>query len=275
MKWLATLLLLASPVLAQISDEQLVANAFPKDLVDPEYPEVRRSTFETADLNRDGTALIVALYSNGSRARLVVLDRSGVALASSSAPLKGYGGDLQFQDLDGDGTPEIIAPLYAGHGPQIPESWVFAWRERRLVLVSPQLCAIVPIDLDGSGKLAVLALPGREKDGLTELYVWSGGHLVKTKTSFVYAESFTPHQTRSFNAPPGRATLWIVHGVGEGGRVWLNGKEIARPSDFTLHPHRLKLQARIRKSNRIRVELDGKESAEIWVLVESLTGSTP
>lgn len=109
------------------------------------------------------------------------------------------------------------------------------------------LSSIASVDLDGSQKLALLAFPGVHRDdsdhlvanGPTELYAYSGGQL--------------------------------VNGVDEGGgvasgRVSLNGDEVAKPSDFKLHVHRMSFPvALIKGRNSIAFELDGRPNAGIWV----------
>src|SRR3954469_25430578 len=106
---LSLLLVLCSvAACAQVADEQLVDNAYPADLFasrDPDAPS-RFSTFVAADLNRNGQLLLVALYTNGTRAGISVLDRSGHVLSHPDLPfLKGFRGELEAIDLDGDGVP--------------------------------------------------------------------------------------------------------------------------------------------------------------------------
>src|ERR1700686_402681 len=103
------LVLSSAPAWAQVSDGQLVDNAYPPELHasrDPEAPS-RFSTFVTADLNHNGQTLLVALSTNGTRAGISVLDRSGRVLSHPDMPfVKGFRGELELIDLDGDGVPE-------------------------------------------------------------------------------------------------------------------------------------------------------------------------
>src|SRR5216684_683965 len=99
-------LLLSAPAWAQVSDDQLVDNAYPPELYasrDPEAPS-HFSTYVTADLNHNGQTLLVALYTNGTRAGISVLDRSGRVLSHPDLRfLKGFRGEIETIDLDGDG----------------------------------------------------------------------------------------------------------------------------------------------------------------------------
>lgn len=285
-------------VRADVPMQEIVERAFPKELQDPEFPLARRSTFETADLNRDGHRVIIALYSNGSRGELMVLDATGQQLSTWSTGLKGDAGELRLEDVDGDGVVEIIVEMYAGHGLQIPDSWVFAWRAKRLTLISPTkhvgkldltpLSAVVTLDLDGSGKKALLALPGVERDdngnlvdnGPAILYSLLEGRYVETATQYKYAQRFFRRsgkpaiRTETFRATGGTGTLCVVNGVNEGGpvasgRILVNDKEIVRPGDFKLHVHSRSFPVPLIKGvNSIKVELDGKPSSGIWVLIE-------
>jgi hypothetical protein len=282
-----------------VSDEQLVDNAYPADLFasrDPEAPS-RFSTFVAGDLNRNGQPLIVALYTNGTRAGISVLDRSGRVLSHPDMPfLKGFRGELELIDLDGDGAPEIIARLTSGHGYLIPDSWVFAWRNGQLSLISPTAAArklrvsllsqVAAVDLDGSGRLALLAFPGVHRDdsgritpnGDILVYALTGGQLARTTSAFAYAQAFYrrtsgPAKTvSSFASAPGRKTLRIINGTSPGGsvssaHVTLNGVEVARPSDFNAKVRVINIPVQVESENRLQVELSGKPGAGIWLMV--------
>jgi hypothetical protein len=298
----ATLLSLAVvPVYGQISDEQLVDNAYPQELHDSRDPEapMRFSTSERADLNHNGQQLIVALYTNGSRAGISVLDQSGRVLSHPDIrSFKGYKGELQIVDLDGDHIPEIIARLYSGHGLQIPDSWVFAWRNGQLTLISPSQVLhgvlltsfgqVVPLDLDGSGKLALLALAGLRRDagdrlvsdGDAEIYVLNNGQYVTSGISLHYVEAF--HRkvrkpgpaTATFTTTPGRSLLHVVNGFGESaavtsGHILVNGVEVIHAADFKPKAHVIDVQIDVNATNTLSVDLNGKPGSAILVMVES------
>jgi hypothetical protein len=284
---------------AQVSDGQLVDNAYPADLFasrDPDAPS-RFSTFVAADLNRNGQPLLVALYTNGTRAGISVLDRSGHVLSHPDLPfLKGFRGELEAIDLDGDGVPEIIARFVSGHGYGIPDSWVFAWRNGALTLISPTATAynlrvtllsqVAAVDMDGSGKLSLLAFPGVHRDdsgklvddGDVELYAFSNGQITATTTAFSYVKPFfrrTSGPTKSvanFAATPGRKTLRIINGANPGqavdsGRVTLNGVDVVRPADFKPKAHVIDVPVQLKSQNHLDIELTGKPDSGIWVMV--------
>lgn len=284
---------------AQVADQQLVDNAYPSDLYasrDPDAPS-RFSTFVAADLNRNGQPLLVALYTNGTRAGISVLDRSGHVLSHPDLPfLKGFRGELEAIDLDGDGIPEIIARLVAGHGYDIPDSWVFAWRNGALTLISPTATAhnlqltplsqVAAVDMDGSGKLSLLSFPGVHRDdsgklvddGDVEVYAFSNGKITATTTTFSYAETFYRNASgptksvANFAATPGRRILRIINGTEAGntvdsGHVTLNGVDVVRPADFKPKAHVIDIPVQLAPQNHLKVDLTGKPGTGIWVMI--------
>jgi siroheme synthase (precorrin-2 oxidase/ferrochelatase) len=60
---------------AQLSDRQIVKQAFPASLNDGD--DLQFSRFITVDLNRNGQPLLVAVYTNGAAGAIRVLNRSG------------------------------------------------------------------------------------------------------------------------------------------------------------------------------------------------------
>ncbi len=295
------LLLWSAPAWAQVSDDQLVDNAYPPELYasrDPDAP-ARFSTYVTADLNHNGQLLLVALYTNGTQAGITVLDRSGSVLSHPSLRfLKGFRGEIEAIDLDGDGIPEIIAHLVSGHGYGIPDSWVFAWRNGQLVLISPTAAAhklpvtllsqVSAVDMDGSGKLSLLAFPGVHRDdsgqvvanGDVLVYSLANGQFARTTTAFTYAQAFHRHKSgptktvTTFQSTAGPKTLRIINGTVPGGsvdsaHVTLNGVEVASPSDFKPKARVINIPVQLASENRLEIQLAGKPGAGIWVTVIS------
>ena len=293
------LLVAATPICAQTPDQQLVDNAFPHELTGPNDPGAHSSTYVTADLNHTGLPLLIALYTNGSRSAISVVDRAGQVVSHPSLPfLKGSGGELELIDLDNDGTPEIIAQLYSGHGLNVPDTWVFAWRSGQLVLISPTggrhnlqlslLSQIAPVDVDGTGKLSLLAFPGVTQDddgnlvpkGTTKIYSLQNGQLKQASTQFTYAQWFSRRKskpvtiTRTFTGTPGATNLLVINDktvttAVDSARIVLNGAEVAHPSDFAPQTHVLTVPVTLVASNTLSVEVAGKPGAGIWVLVQS------
>ena len=109
-----------------------------------------------ADLDGDGRAEILALQASGpnspytiSSRRLVAFDASGELLwAGEHWQASRGGGAISIADLDGDGSPEILAPEYVAH--ENGELW---WAPP-----SPPQAYSMPIaaDLDLDGDLEVL-----------------------------------------------------------------------------------------------------------------------
>jgi len=296
---LIALALSGSAVFGQISDAQLVDNAYPAELEASRDQDASRfSTFVAADLNRSGQTFLIALYTNGTQAAVSVLDRGGRVLAHTDLRyLKGFRGELQLLDLDGDGVPEIIAQLTAGHGYGVPDSWVFAWRNGQLALISPTATAgklpvsllsqIAAVDLDGSGKLSLLAFPGVRRDddgnvvanGDVAVYALSNGQLTPTTTAFSYAQAFYRRTTgptktvKTFSSLAGARKLRIINGIAPNGsavdsaRVTLNGAEVVHPADFKPKAHVIDVPVQLAAENRLEVELTGKPGSGIWVAV--------
>jgi len=154
---------------AQVSDRQIVKNAFPANLDDGDG--IQFSRFIAVDLNRNGQPLLVAVYTNGAAGAIRVINRAGQVLAAPALPgMRGFHASVRALDLDSDGTPEIIAEFTTGHSPDNPDTWVFRWAGNDLQLISPT-CAngqltltclghVTAVDVDGSGQYALLDWPG-------------------------------------------------------------------------------------------------------------------
>jgi hypothetical protein len=285
---------------AQLSDQQIVDNAYPPELIisDAHAPS-RFSTFEAADLNRNGERLLVALYTNRSQAGISVIDRSGRVLSHPDLrSLKGSTGELELIDLDGDGVPEIIAHLYSGHGLPVPDSWVFAWRNHQLSLISPTahvghlditpLSQIVALDLEGNGKLSLVAFPGVKRDnngnvvsdGEGRIYKLVDGRYAETSQRFVYADSFFRHGgepkevVRHFAAAAGKSTLRIER-MGNAQddenslHILLNGAALPHPSDSD-HANRMTtVPVDLKADNTLSVTMAGEKGTGVWIIVDS------
>lgn len=282
---------------AQVSDQQLVANNFPSALRSTETPNAREfSTFVVADLNHSGQLVIVALYSNGVGAQIRVLDRAGNVIASPVlAGLNGRRGALKLIDIDGDGTPEILVYLFAGVGLDLPDSWILRWTSGNLRLISPvvegdttALGRVGFVDLDGDGKLEVIAAPALHRadsgqtvpDGPWHVYhLQSDGTLALLPTTLAFSEEYerlrgTPDSiTKTFPSTPGAATLRIVNGVrgiaADSGRVTLNGVEVVSPSEFKKNNRIITIPVQLAATNELVVTLGSKPDAAIRVLIDS------
>ena len=281
-----------------MSDQQIVKNAFPATLADGGGTHFSR--FIPVDLNRNGQPLLVAVYTNNVAGAIRVLDRAGQVLAAPELPgMRGFHASVTALDLDGDGTPEIIAEFTTGHSPDNPDTWVFRWAGNGLQLISPT-CAVgnltltclghvSPIDIDGSGRFALLDAPAFTikngvvgADGNWSLYTLNGGTFGVAPQTFPFevefrrgnGEPFT--SARKFSASSGAATLLVINGTGAAastsGHVTLNGKDLLDPADFKRNQRVYDVPVALTPDNNLTVRLDGKPGSKITVLI--LTAGT-
>lgn len=295
--FLVLLLMLAFSAAAQVSEKQLVANAFPSYLDDGDG--IRFSRFLRMDLNGDGHPLIVAAYTNGARGALRVLDDGGQVVAEAAPRgMSGFRGSVRAVDLDADGAPEIVAQFDSGHGLDLYDSWIFKWmrQTRTLSLLSPTCqggtvaftCfnSVDFVDWNGDGRLAVVNYPDFKVDdnddvepaGPWTLYVLANGQYQQQPNSFVYKGRFSRgtagplNASDDFDCSAGKVILRVVNGTGgqatDSGHVILNGKEILGPGDFKRQDHLYSVPVQAQEHNILTVRLDGKPGANIQVFVD-------
>ena len=289
-------LLLASSLMAQVSDKQLVNNAFPSYLDDGDG--VRFSRFIRADLNGDGHPLLLALYTNGARGAVRVLDDAG-QVVTESAPrgMSGFHGSVRAIDLDADGIPEVLAQFDSGHGLDLYDSWILKWSRptHTLSLLSPTCqggtveytCfnSVDFVDWNGDGRLAVVNYPDfavvddtPQPTGPWTLYALADGKYQQQPYNFAYVRRFargtgTPTTvTDDFDSPAGMVILRVINGTGslaaDSGHVFLNGTEVLGPNDFKRQDHIYSVPVRAQEHNVLTVTLDGKPGARIQVFVD-------
>ncbi len=293
-------LFFAASASAQISDQQIVKDAFPAALDDGDG--VRFSRFIAVDLNRNGQPLLVAVYTNGAGGAIRVLNRAGQVLAAPGLPgMRGFHATVHALDLDGDGTPEIIAEFSSGHGPDNPDTWVFRWTGSELQLISPT-CAVgnlvltclgrvSPVDINGDGKFSLLSWPAFTFNagavtaaGNWTLYALKNGLFQKTPDTFVFAREFrrgkgAPFTSqRKFSASAGAGTLRVINGSGAqaatSGHVALNGVELLGPADFKRNQHVYEASITLASQNTITVRLDSKPGSKVMILIRSTNPAT-
>ncbi len=292
-------LFIVTAAYAQLSDRQVVDNAFPTALNDGDG--VRFSRFIAVDLNRNGQPVLVAVYTNGARGAIRVLNRAGQVLADPALPgLRGFHASVQALDLDGDGVPEVIAEFTTGHSPDNPDTWVFRWAGTQLQLISPTCAAgnltltclgrVSLLDLDGGGHYALLDWPGLKLNngvistvGNWTLYTLNGGVFRETSEEFQFAREFRRGNgkpftsTRKFVASPGATTLRVINGTGlaasTSGQVTLNGKALLGPADFKRNQHVYDVPVTLAAENILSVRLDGNPGSKITILIRSASSS--
>jgi hypothetical protein len=292
---LAASCLLAQSLPAQLSDEQIVQNAFPAalDLGDG----VRRSSFVAVDLNRDGHPLLVAAYTVDTAGAIRVLNRSGQVLAAPAIRgMRGFFGSVKALDLDADGTPELLVRFSSGRSPDNPDTWVFRWTAQTLQLISPTVVAsevtssclgeVYPIDLAGDGTLALLNEPAYVRregetvpDGAWSLYAIANGVLKQSPDTFVSVRWFRRGKGAPrtdairFTAAPGSAVLRVINGSGgqavTSARVTLNAEEVVGPAAFKPHAHRVETPVTLKGENTMSVLLDGKPESKVTILISN------
>jgi hypothetical protein len=288
--------LISISLCAQLSDKQIVSNAFPAALNDGDG--VRFSRFIAVDLNGTGQPLLVAVYTNGAGGAIRVLNRAGQVVSAPDFPgMRGFHASLQAVDLDHDGTPEIIAEFTTGHSPDNPDTWVFRWLAGTLKLISPTcktggltltcLDHVSFMDLAGDGTLALLNWPAVTLDRETgevsrsepwTIYTLKNGSFLQADGAFLFAHEFrrgtaTPFTSEeTFRAPVGGTTIRVINGTADqaatSGRITLNGKEIMGPADFQRGAHTTDIPVELVENNTVTVQLQGKPGAKIVMLVK-------
>jgi hypothetical protein len=293
----------ALPLFGQVSDEQIVANGFPSYLTKHGNP-CALSKFIEADLNRDGHPLVVASYSNCVRAAVRVFDKGGQLIGEAKDfGLTGRPSSIRAVDLDGDGVPELIVELGQGKGIDNPDTWIFAWSDRQLRVISPTckqgsvsfscLRHVDVLSYADTARLGLLAWPSFKKDpksnGVVQVGDWTlyglqNGSLAKLGMQFLYSghferESGEPEPvTDNFDAPAaGSYTLRILNGANktavDSGHVFVNGVEVVTPESFKSHVRRQDFTVQLQASNTLKVQLEGKPGGQIFVLIVDSTGS--
>src|SRR5205823_168469 len=126
-------------------------------------------------------------------------------------------------------------------------------------------------DLDGSGKLSLLAFPGVQRDdsgglvanGEVVVYALSNGQFTRTPTAFTFAQAFyrrtssPTKMAKTFAAPAGSRTLRIINGVPPNGgpvdsaHITLNGVEVMRSADFKPKAHVIDIPVHLATENRL------------------------
>ena len=167
-------------------DDAAVERYFPQWITDESQREfeqggnspIREFGYEDFDLNGTGAKnFVVAVYSNGFRAGVAVLQRSGVALAQVAAPalrLSASKPTIRGIDVDSDGKVEVVIELVTARGNQV--MWVLKWDGITLSSIGPELglefgpgstalCNTDLIDLDGDGKLEAVNSAGYAGQG--------------------------------------------------------------------------------------------------------------
>jgi hypothetical protein len=255
----------------------------------------------TGNLDGAGHAIyLVAAYGNGldGRIRVFKLDAAGARLATESKVLGmgGFGAQVDLEDLDGDGKPEVIA-RFGGDGNR-SSAWVLKWNGTQLSSITPVSTADgVPVselmdavfeDLDGSGTLyaVVGGIGGLESGGpptangvmRSSTYKLVNGQFVPAQEFFYATRVGGTQSPLSDTFSLGRLDvayrLRVSNGDATGknrvsnGEISVNDATLISKGDFDRNPRVLTATFQPRRSNTIRVNIKGSKKDTLFVAVE-------
>lgn len=250
--------------------------------------------------------LVIAAYANSYSGAVRVLQRSGASFAVVYEPtddlLIGRTCKAEALDLDGDGAPEAIIKFGVRAATL---DWVYAWRNGTLVNISPtsqvpqaaqadtQLFDTEVVDLNGDGVMELYSFSPRSVDPsdpvpADKVFRLSAGTYVLDKpvVSLWTLQRTTggPQTVTAPIRPPAGAvcpfTLRVLNGTGtvgagqrvenavESGRIWFNGEEIVRPSDFGNQVSTIVRTVALQASNELTVRLGGSPGGRITIVIE-------
>jgi hypothetical protein len=288
------------------SPETIVNSFFPNDLkttIAGDVPAADRlSAFTLADLNHDGTQLIVAVYSNGIRGAVSVLSSSGDgSLLASAAPagMTGRRAAVSLVDLAHDGHSEILATMSSPRGYDV--TWVYKWSGASLTLTGPveyagtddyasDLVNPLLVAIDGDGTLSIVdqhySRSCCDDDGSENaseelrLFHWVNGGLAQQGTLdcrllFARGNGAPVAKSASFSvSTAGSREIIIVNGDYDGANrvasayVTLNGQPILQPSALNEKVGFVRVNAPVTAGdNQFSVKLDGKPGGHLSLLV--------
>ena len=292
------------PAIGQTTSET-VAQYFPQSLIDLnaslDEPLDRHQCFQVLATDPSGSAqTIVATYTNGYRAVVRVLQRSGdgFQIAAEPSGLHLWGLDCSIELANLTAQQRIVHLTF--HGAANTVDWVFVWTGQELSNLTPlvntdfgnpdsQFRNAELIDLDGDGALDVTSrinASGDEPTSPTKVFRWTSGGFVPDLPilgpwTFVREDSSPTTDQILFELPStaqGPFTLFVVNGTGttgsrvenavESARVWLNGEEVLRPSDFGANIGTIERAITLQQTNQLDVRLGGTPGGIIVVKIK-------
>ena len=284
---------------------ETVAAFFPQSLIDLnaslDEPLNRHQCYQVLATDPSGSAAtLVAAYTDGYSAVVRVLQRSGDSfhVAAEPSDLHLWGLDCSIQIVSLPGHPQVVHLTF--HGRANTVDWLLAWTGRELSNLTPlvntdfgvpdsQLGNTALIDLDGDGVLDIAShgdASGNAPASATEVFRWSSGEFVADQAivgpwRFVREDSSPTTDQIPFELPPtaqGPFTLFVVNGTGpnnsrvenavESARVWLNGEEVLRPSDFGVNIGTIERPITLQQTNQLDVRLAGTPGGIIVVKIK-------
>ncbi|HET7433951.1 MAG TPA: VCBS repeat-containing protein [Thermoanaerobaculia bacterium] len=256
-----------------------------------------------AHVSYDHISHAAIAYANGTEGAFVLVKGDGsdaaVVFASEEPGMLGGSVDVAVEDLDRDGTAEVIATYTSDHG--FPWTWVFRYAGGHLTSITPPhghdaewsaFADVTFVDFDGDGRKDAV---NREVVDVTRespdhgplptvaqsVYTWSDSHFAITPRALVFFDSYTRRtaqpravvSTFDFNGDDSARTLRIVNGGTSGvpatsATVILNGLALATPDTFKRQQRAVDIPIRLLAGeNTISVEIAGEPNATLAIFV--------
>lgn len=291
----AAILSCSLPALSQSTDEQLVIGASPSSL--PANGTIQYD-FSRADLDHTGSGdYIVAVYCGSPGGIIRVLRPSGSgAVTAAEVAYSAMGGHvprLRLVDLDGDGTPEIVASFATIGGSE--QTWIFRWTGDALALFGPTMTSgrqsvvhsalsmVDFFDLDGDGIPEIIEL---DRGGNKPLKRQTNGSYTRNNTTVLYYNRFERHATDPelytsvFAAKRGQ-TLEVKMLFPPGqisptqGDLYLNGQLVFDSATFNAHGQVLTANVTAEDINELESLLDGTlgSAANVVITISGQNGA--
>ena len=281
----------------------IVEQFYPASLDLPAGIGSRQQCFAVYDTGASGAPqTIVAAYTNGTEARIRLLRASAgtfdvVAEPSADLDLSGAWCDVSLDDVDADARREIRVDFSVNRD---TVSWLFRWNGQQLWNLTPTTSTaiggyqrssfvngeLVDADNDGTKEIYVQPAYPRFPDEPVlpaVLYKLSGDRYVDDMRlvgmwTFKLPTSTSETSTVSVTVPQGARgpyTLRVVNGLPDGtaraagAEVWINGKKLLSPIDFSNNVDVIERAVTLLPDNELAVRLAGQQSSEIEILIES------
>jgi len=274
--------------------DALVAAKYPDELIafgrEHHLKDQRQQSYVT--LSRVGVDYIVAAYSNGNIGAVELLQRTadGTVVDSLHRKATGKNPEIELQDLDGDGNPEVSVRFDVGHGSN--ETWIYRLGDKRLTLISPtekhdHTLLGYPdfVDFGHGGSLDIVDtdVEGKGEDTVVTPvhYLLSNGVYVEGEPLDFYRVFYRGKagpvtETGEFDVPAsliGKPFRLVIGNGGQSapplrvssGRITLNGTLVSGPNDFSESRGSWTVPVTLQQHNVITVRLDGKPASRIAI----------
>jgi len=278
---------LAVPPTPQPGDEQLVSAAYPVTL-DSGGGE-KAYAFARADLNRTGNGdFVVAVYGGDHGIVRVLRPSATGTVGAAEADYPAMGGTfprLRLVDLNGDGSPEIVASYATAAGSE--ETWILRWATNQLSLAGPAtvagrqavvhsgLAMVDFFELDGDGIPEIVEF---DRNGDQILKRQADGTYTRTGEQVVYVNRYERHTTEPelftgvFQALAGQ-TLKVKMVFAPGspappqGDLYINGQLVFDHPVFMKGCWAVEASVTAEDVNEVESMLDGPVGAAVNVVV--------